>query len=183
MSCRPFESYPTESRQATIAPAEVPATFTHSCTPASHSAGAIAPANAIPLTPPPSKTPSARCRSASAIAAFSFLRRALCTCDRALRLAEDHVCEAFAEAGQKRDQGEEVEGAVHVRRLQLDEAALQREVHGRAEHGSDERPERAEHVERLPADLVVDPKAALVLLVAAHTGHHADDGADRAGRV
>ena len=37
--------------------------FTHSSTPPSCSAAAIAPANAMPLTPPPSKTPSARWRS------------------------------------------------------------------------------------------------------------------------
>ena len=41
-----------------IAPADEPATLTHSRIPSS-SAALIAPANAIPLTPPPSKTPSA----------------------------------------------------------------------------------------------------------------------------
>src|SRR6185437_7166787 len=56
-------------------PAEVPARFTHSFTPASRSAAPTAPANAIPFTPPPSKTASARCCSSAGTASAPPARR------------------------------------------------------------------------------------------------------------
>jgi hypothetical protein len=51
-----------------MAPADVPAMFTHRVMPAS-SAASSAPTNAIPFTPPPSKTPSALSVSSGAAGA------------------------------------------------------------------------------------------------------------------